>query len=115
MPEIDFACQRFPVENIVMCSFGIAETDYKVLIYLFTHENKTINEIAKALGKERSTIQKSINKLFERDIIERRQKNLSEGGYKFTYSAKDKDNVKEKISSVLDSWVLNVKKEIKNW
>jgi len=115
MPEINFACQKFPVENIVMCSFGINETDYAVLLYLFGHDNKTINDIAKALGKERSTIQKSINKLFGKNLIERRQKNISKGGYKFIYSAKDKESIKEKISSVLDSWVLNVKKEIKRW
>jgi len=78
-------------------------------------EEKTIEEIMTKIKKDRTTIQRSVKKLFEKELIKRRQINLEKGGYVFVYSPKPKKELKEKVYKIFESFKDMVGKEIQQW
>ena len=60
-------------------------------------------------------MQRSVKTLFGKELIKRRQINLEKGGYVFVYSAKPKQELKEKIYKVFESFKEMVGKEIQQW
>ncbi|MBN2567356.1 winged helix-turn-helix transcriptional regulator [Candidatus Woesearchaeota archaeon] len=115
MTDLNFACTKIPFDQIVRCGFGITKTDFLLLEALMTHDNRPVQELADAVGKERSTVQKSISRLLEKGIIERRQKNLGRGGYIFVYHIHDKADLKERIGENFRNWSERFAKELDGW
>jgi predicted transcriptional regulator len=112
---IDFACKRFEIEEIVRCGFGLSKADYKILVILMKNTGGlTTNQLAKELQLDLSTIQRSVKKLFEKDIISRSQFNLS-SGYLYKYSIKDRNTIKEKMLIVIKGWIGGVENSIRAW
>jgi predicted transcriptional regulator len=112
----NFACKNISMEEIVRCSFKINKTEYKVLYQLLKAKNElTINEIARELKKNRTTVQKGIKGLIEKKLISRRQMNLDNGGYIYVYKADDKEKIKNDLLSIINKWKESVDIAIKNW
>ncbi|MFP4116693.1 MAG: helix-turn-helix domain-containing protein [Candidatus Aenigmatarchaeota archaeon] len=111
---IDFACKTIEVQELIRCSFQLSKTDYKVLRRLM-EEEKRAKELAGDLDLERSTVQKSLTKLMERDLVSRRQYNISTGGYRYAYIAKDKEEIKKEVRSLIDDWSSSAKEAIEDW
>jgi len=113
---ISFACMKIELKNLIKCSFELNKTDYDVFIFLMS-KNKTMtaNEIAIQMVLDRTTVQKSIRRLAEKELVLRQQKNLTKGGYIFIYSIKDKKIIKERMSEIVKKWHDNVQKEIVKW
>lgn len=113
---ISFACTTINLKDIVMCSFELGKTEYELLDFLFHEEEQlTIQEIATKRGLERSTVQKAIAKLLAKGLVERRQLNLSSGGYRFIYAVVDKENIKVELRQIVNGWHKNVNEAIKKW
>lgn len=111
---IDFACKTIRLEELIRCSFNLNKTEYKIFSFLIRSKTKdhSISEIAKNLNLDRTSVQKGIQKLFEKKLIFRRQINLKKGGFFYRYAMKDKETIKKEIISLLDSWTNNAKKVI---
>ena len=113
---ISFACQNVQLQDIITCSFELNKTEYELLLFLLQEEEAlTINEIADKKKLERSTIQKAISRLKEKELVERRQLNLSGGGYRFIYAVSDKDAIKERLTTIVNGWQKNVLEAINKW
>ena len=113
---ISFACQRIDIKDIIRCSFDLSRTEYVLLVHLLGEEEPvTISAIANKKGLERSTVQKAISNLYEKGIVERRQLNLSSGGYRYIYAVKEKELLKERLSKVMDEWFRNVREAVDKW
>lgn len=113
---ISFACQQINLKDIVMCSFDLSKTEYDLMLFLFGEDEPlTINAIAQKKGLERSTVQKAVSKLFAKDLVERRQLNLSSGGYRFMYAILDKPLIKEQIVTIVNGWQKNVLDALDSW
>lgn len=111
-----FACKKISLEQIILCSFEISKTMFKILVYLLKRKEPiTIVKIAEDLSLERSTVQKSISALLQKNLIARRQINLKSGGYRFTYFAKDKNDIKNKILMITEKWYSSVKNTVESW
>jgi len=113
---IDFACKRFEIEEVVRCGFGLSKADYRILVTLMKHGDNglTTLELARELKLDLSTAQRSVKKLFEKEIISRSQFNLS-SGYLYKYSIRDKKVIKEKIINIIKGWAGGAENSIKNW
>ena len=95
---IDFACRRISEEELVRCGFGLNKTEFNIFYFLIKHNKRfSVEEIAEKLKLTRSTVQKSIKSLLEKNIIARFQTNLEKGGYKFFYQIKNKDLTKKQL------------------
>ncbi|MGC9032075.1 MAG: helix-turn-helix domain-containing protein [Candidatus Woesearchaeota archaeon] len=112
----NFACKSISMEEIVRCGFKINKTEYKVLYQLLKAKSElTLNEIARELKKNRTTVQKGIKGLLEKKMISRRQMNLDNGGYVFVYKAHDKEKIKSDLLAIISKWKEAVDIAIRNW
>ena len=113
---ISFACKNIELKDLVMCSFELNKTDYKLFNFLIKKKKYlSINEISEEMKLERTTIQKSLKRLFEKNIVLRLQKNIDSGGYMFVYKIKDKELIKNIMKEMVSEWYKKVKIEIEAW
>jgi len=116
MEQLNFVCKIFTIEDLLKCSFGLNKTELQIMKFLLEEkEEKTIEEIIKIIKKDRTTVQRAVKKLFEKDLIKRRQINLKNGGYVFVYSPKAKAELKEKVYKIFEAFKESVGKEIHRW
>ena len=113
---LNFICKLFTIEQILRCSFNLNKTELAVLKCLLEEKTElTIEEIQKKINKDRTTLQRSVKKLFEKELIRRRQINLDKGGDLFVYSPKPKNNLKEEVYKTFEAFKETVGKEIQRW
>jgi len=113
---IDFACKKFNIDEIIRCSLGLSKSDYRLFNFLLYADSElTAIKIAEKNRIDRTTVQKTIKKLTEKNIVTRFQKNLEKGGYIFTYRIKDKQILKKNILSIIKNWSENAQNEIERW
>ena len=104
---IDFACKKISKEDILRCSFNLNKTEYTVFSILLK-ELGNIKQISEKTQLDRTTIQKSLSILLERNVIIRKRENLS-----YLYEVRDKPQFKKKLNKIVNQWYNSVKKEIK--
>ena len=114
---IDFACKQFNLEDIIKCGLGLTRTEFKVMEYLLnnTHKECKTNSISKKLNLNLTTVQKAVKKLSDKNIINRRQKNLDKGGYVYTYECNSRINIRRIIKDIIRNWSENVEDKIDRW
>ena len=86
-----------------------------MMFLLKTDKWFTASKLAKVMELDRTTVQKAIKKLAEKDIVERHQENLDKGGYIFHYRIKNKKDIKERMQKIVEKWYDEVIKEITRW
>jgi len=110
---ITFACKTINQEDMLRCSFGLNKTEYNVLIFLFDQEYPLVAaSIAKKMNLERTTVQKAVKALVEKDLVRRNQENLAKGGYSFLYEVDNKKGIKYKLRKIVSEWNKKVEKFI---
>ncbi len=114
---MDFACKNFKIEEIIRCSLNLTKGEYKILDFLIKTDKPKLSsqEISESLGLDLSTVQRCLKKLYEKEIINRSQINLSSGGYQFNYGINDKTKIKEMVISIIQKWTDKFEEEIRNW
>ncbi len=113
---IDFACKKFDLDEVIKCVLGLSKSEFRLLKFLAGDMQKfTTEELSKKLKLDKSTIQRSIKKLHEKNLVSRSQINQSVGGYIFLYKIKDKDNIRKIVTETLDNWVGTFKKKLSDW
>ena len=114
--QLDFACKRFDIEEVIRCGLALTKTDYKILKHLVeTQEKIDSKEISKKLKVDLSTAQRSLKRLRERDLIIRKQMNLASGGYNLYYTSIPREEIKNILEKTVDNWTKKVKKELHAW
>lgn len=90
-------------EDLLCCAFGLRDSEIAVYLYL-VEGPKTVEEIAVVVEKDRSTVQRVLNRLHKKDLVERRTQSIERGGYYYEYLAKSTDRVRKEILAQLDDW-----------
>jgi len=113
---LDFMCRVVSMEDILKCSFALTQTEIKVLKYLLNSGEKLkIQAIQQSLKKDRSTVQRAVKSLTEKELIMRHQINLNKGGYYFVYSGVSKDLIRERIYDNFSRFKDSVGMAIERW
>ena len=113
---ISFACQDIEFSDLIRCSFQMNKTEYNVLFFLLVVDKYlTASRIAKEMKLDRTTVQKAIKSLAEKDLVIRHQENLQKGGYLFQYKIKNKAEIKQRMQSIVNKWHEQVISAIKKW
>lgn len=114
---IDFACKQFDVEEIIRCGFGLTKAEYHLILYFLKHAEKACDTLALCRGTKlnRTTIQKAVKRFYEKGLVNRHQKNLSSGGYLFTYQIKNKKELRVILKNLIRAWSEKVEREIDRW
>ncbi|MFX1409138.1 MAG: helix-turn-helix domain-containing protein [Promethearchaeota archaeon] len=112
--------------NLFKCVLGLNDLESKVFSYLLKNEKVSTLELTKTLEKDRSLIQRALQKLIELKIVKRESMSLKEftelkgesesnkRGYLYVYSSKAIQVVKREIGKLLDQWYSNMKNYIDN-
>jgi len=110
---IEFSCKKISKEDLIKCTFALNKTEYNLLIFLLQKEKKyTTIQISELMELDRTTIQKAIKNLVDKELVKKTQKNISGGGYTFLYLIGDKTEIKDKIKEVIQKWCKGVEDAI---
>ena len=110
---ITFSCKKISREELIRCSFNLNKTDYDLLIFLLkTDKTLTVLQISDAMGLDRTTVQKAIKHLVEKNLVKRVQTNLPGGGYVFSYAPNNKQEIKFKMKEITHKWYKSVEEAI---
>lgn len=71
--------------------------------------------LSRALELDQSTVQRSVKKLYEKEILQRSQQNLESGGYVFIYQIRSKGEIKNIIMNIVRGWAEKLGKELEQW
>jgi predicted transcriptional regulator len=114
---IDFACKTFEISEVVKCSLSLSKSEFNLLDFFVKNSDSSFSteELSTKLKLDKSTIQRGVKKLREKDLLFRLQINQTVGGYFFKYRLKDEKKLKRKLIDILDSWNEGVKKEVRRW
>lgn len=114
---IDFACKEFKTEDVIKCALNLTKADLKVMKYFLNEKEKWVDtdSLSKVLKLDISTIQRSVKKLYEKDILQRSQQNLDGGGYVFKYKINSRAKIKNIIMTVVNSWAERLGQELEKW
>ncbi len=110
---ITFSCKKISKEDIIKCAFALNKTEYNLLIFLLKKERKyTVYQISELLKLDRTTIQKAIKNLADKELVKKTQRNAPGGGRSFLYSIETKKEIKDKIKNLISKWCEEVEDAI---
>lgn len=116
----------FKSEKLFKCILGLNSIESNVFAYLLKHENVTTAELKTTFDKDRSSIQRALQLLIDREIIDRKSMSLKDftrekgkdekdkRGYLYVYSAKDLEYVKQQLRGLLEKWYNKMQSYIDN-
>ncbi|NHN42861.1 helix-turn-helix domain-containing protein [Halorubellus sp. JP-L1] len=96
----DMAC-----EGLLECFHGLKELDKECFQALVeADERLTVDEIAEAVDRERSTAYRAVQRLLQTGFIEKDQINYDQGGYYHVYSPTDPSQIADEMQRLLNDW-----------
>ncbi|HHV23803.1 MAG: MarR family transcriptional regulator [Methanosarcina sp.] len=114
---IDFACKEFEIEDVIKCALNLTKADLNVMKHILNEEEQWVDTdyLSKVLKLDISTVQRSVKKLYEKEILQRSQQNLDGGGYVFKYKVNSRAKIKNIIMDVVNSWADRLGQELEKW
>ena len=97
-----------PFDEVMACVFGIQGREVRTYLALLDRPGSTVEELAGALDRDRSNVNRALARLLERDLVERRRRLLDPGGYVYQYTATPLPETKARLHDALDRWVEGV-------
>jgi predicted transcriptional regulator len=96
----DMAC-----EGLLECFHGLKQLDKDVFQALVSHDEPlTVDEIADAVDRERSTAYRAVQRLLQAGFIGKEQVNYDQGGYYHVYRPTDPSNIADDMQRLLNDW-----------
>ncbi|MGY5859796.1 MAG: helix-turn-helix domain-containing protein [Candidatus Thorarchaeota archaeon] len=89
--------------DLLCCAFGLRNSELDVYFSLISGP-KTVEQIAERIDKDRSTVQRVLNKLHTKGLAKRDTHKIQRGGYYYEYSAEETEIVRDQILMQLEEW-----------
>ena len=95
--------------HILRCLLNLTQSEIEVYFALHEHPNKSVDELAEIMGKDRSGVYRSLQNLLEKGLVSREYRILKHGGYKYLYIPVSIEDLKKMLKEELNRWfqVLN--------
>lgn len=97
--------QDMQCEGVLDCFHGLTQLDrecYRALVD--SEEPLTVDEIAGAIDRERSTAYRSVQRLRGAGFARQEQVNYDQGGYYHVYRPVDADQIADEMQRLLNDW-----------
>ncbi|GAA0667616.1 helix-turn-helix domain-containing protein [Natronoarchaeum mannanilyticum] len=91
-------------EDVMTCVFGIQDHETRTYLALHDRPGSTVEELADALERDRSNVNRSLSTLLEAGLVERERRLLDSGGFVYQYTAVPLPEAKELLHDALDAW-----------
>jgi predicted transcriptional regulator len=110
--------------DLLTCLYNLKPSDLEVLLVLAKNENSKLDQIAKIVQKDRSSVHRCLSKLVSINLVSRQTKSLKGGGYYHTYAMLDAATIKkhalervkeitESLTALVDSFESDLQKHLK--
>ncbi len=92
-------------EGLLECFHGLKQLDRECFRALVeTEEPLTVDEIAEAVDRERSTAYRAVQRLLQTGFIQKEQINYDQGGYYHVYYPTDPSQIADDMQRMLNDW-----------
>lgn len=110
--------------DLLTCIYNLKPADLETLLAVAKNENATLDQIAKIVQKDPSSVHRCLSKLVSINLVNKQSKSLKGGGYYHTYAMLDSTTIKkhalervkeitESLESLIDSFELDLQKHLK--
>ncbi len=93
--------------DLLTCLYNLKPSDLEVLLAVAKNENATLDQIAKIVKKDRSSVHRCLSKLVSINLVNKQTKSLKGGGYYHTYAMLDPQTIKkhalERVKEIAES------------
>ncbi len=93
--------------DLLTCLYNLKPSDLEVLLAVAKNENATLDQIAKIVQKDRSSVHRCLSKLVSINLVNKQSKSLKGGGYYHTYAMLDPATIKkhalERVKEITES------------
>ncbi|WP_459191961.1 helix-turn-helix domain-containing protein [Halosimplex sp. J119] len=97
--------QDMECEGLLECFHGLKQLDKECFRALVEAEEPlTVDEIAAAVDRERSTAYRAVQRLLQTGFIQKDQVNYDQGGYYHVYSPTDPSKIADDMQRLLNDW-----------
>ncbi|MBW6462540.1 MAG: hypothetical protein K0B07_05855 [DPANN group archaeon] len=99
-------CDIPEIRELLSMFYRISVSDIDVFFSVCGMPGARVEEISCSMGKDKSTVQRCINRLYSSGLIKRESKCCIEGkkGRFFIYSSVSKDELRQMLSLRLNKW-----------
>jgi predicted transcriptional regulator len=117
MAEVDPQPDRFrelmvdnepQFEEVLACVFDVQHHEARTYLELLERPGSTVEELANALERDRSNVNRSLSTLREKGLAGRERRLLDGGGHVYQYSATPLAEARELMHRTLDEWAAYV-------
>ncbi|MFC6615427.1 helix-turn-helix domain-containing protein [Halopenitus salinus] len=92
-------------EGLLECFHGLKQLDRECFRALVdAGEPLTVDEVAEAVDRERSTAYRAVQRLLQTGFIQKEQVNYDQGGYYHVYSPTDPSKIADDMQRMLNDW-----------
>ncbi len=97
--------QDMECEGLFECFHGLKQLDKECFQELVgAEEPLTVDELAEAVNRERSTAYRAVQRLLQVGFIQKEQVNYDQGGYYHVYSPTDPSKISKNMQRMLNDW-----------
>lgn len=107
--------QNICCDDVMQCILNLNNLDIEVYKTLKEKGEKRADQLAQYIGKERSTVYRSLQKLTCAGLCKKKTKTLTKGGYYHTYICNNKKTTKKQLEKCIDNWYLKMKNTLKEF
>lgn len=105
----EYLRQDMTCEGLLECIHGLKDLDREVFgVLAESPEPLTVDEIAEAVDRERSTAYRSIQRLLQAGFVQKEQINYEDGGYYHVFHTSDADEIADDMQRTLNDWYAKI-------
>jgi predicted transcriptional regulator len=90
-------------KDLLCCAFDLRECEITIYRSLIDTP-MTVEDLSSIICRDRSTTQRSLQKLLDKGLVERDRKQMEKGGYFYIYKAVSSEEIRNQILTQLDQW-----------
>lgn len=99
-------------EEVLRCVFGVQEHEALLYVELLEAPDSTVAELADAVGRDRSNVNRGLSTLLEKGLADRRRRLLDSGGHVYQYRPTPPEEARELMHETLEEWAAYVHERI---
>ena len=101
----EYLKQDMECEGLLECIHGLKALDKEIFAVLTEQDEPlTVDEIAEAVDRERSTAYRSVQRLINSGFVQKEQVNYDQGGYYHVFRPTDADEIADDMQRMLNDW-----------
>ena len=90
--------------DLLRCMYNLSDLDLDILRILMQDGPATSEDLADRLGRDRSTVYRSLQKMVSCQIVTKETRNMARGGYFHEYASVPRDLLKERLEHCIEEW-----------